>query len=92
MNKCTICGREGDPQYFEDHHLEPASKRKDSATILVDHQCGDIIHQFFENYQLKTQYNTLDKLLSSEKIQNWIKWVRKQPLEKRVVMAQKKRK
>jgi len=92
MSKCTLCGREGDSQYFEEHHLTPASMRKTSDTITVDHQCGDQIHQLFENYQLKTQYNTLEKLLSSDKVQNWVKWVRKQPLEKRVVMAQKKRK
>ena len=91
MSKCELCGREGEGQYMELHHLEPASKRKNSLTILVDHQCGDAIHQTFQNYQLKTQYNSLEKLLSNEKIQKWVEWVRKQPIEKRVVMAKKKR-
>jgi hypothetical protein len=91
MSTCKLCGRSGEDQHFELHHLEPASKRKDSDTIFVDHQCGDQIHKLFENYQLKTQFNTLEKLLADERVQKWISWVRKQPLEKRVTMKTKKR-
>ena len=93
MNVCEICNRQNeDSSLFEYHHLKPASMRKNSDVILVDHQCGDILHQIFQNYEMKTVYNNLTAILSNAKVQKWVLWVKKQPLEKRITMAKKKRK
>lgn len=84
---CELCGRCGDDAYFEKHHLIPASGRKGSPTIVVDYQCGDIIHRLFTNRELKQRYNTLEALLRSPEIQRWVQWVMKRPLERRIPMT-----
>ncbi len=89
--KCELCDREGEDKFFERHHLTPASKRKDSDVVTLDHQCHDFVHKNFENHLLKNSLSTIKALLETEKVQTWIKWVRKQPLDKRVTMASKKR-
>jgi len=86
-----ICGREGEDKYFEKHHLEPAQKRKDSDTIDVCHQCGDQLHLLFDNNQLKKDFNTLDSILGNERVEKYVKWVRKQPLTKHISTKRKKR-
>ena len=88
---CLICGREGEDKYFEKHHLEPAQKRKDSDTIDVCHQCGDQLHLLFDNNQLKKDFNTLDSILGNERVEKYVKWVRKQPLTKHISTKRKKR-
>lgn len=89
---CEICGRQGETEYFEKHHLEPAQKRKDSDVIDVCHQCGDQIHLLFTNAELKNEYNTLDKIMSDSRIVRYVRWVRKQPLSKHITTKKKKKK
>ena len=90
---CEICGRfSEDHSLFEKHHLKPASMRKISGNIVVDHQCGDILHQIFENYEMKTNYNTVEAIMSDDRMKKWASWIKKQPLEKRITIAKKKRK
>ena len=86
---CSICKREGDEHYFEEHHLTPKA-RKGRETILVCKSCGDAIHQFMSIKELEKKYNTLEKLLAHEKIQNWIVWISKKPIENNVCMRRKK--
>lgn len=86
---CTICERSGEDQYFEKHHLIPKCKRG-SETILVCRACGDNLHQVFTIQELTKKYNTLEKILSNEKIQKWIVWIRKKPIENNVCMRRKK--
>lgn len=90
--KCSICGRDGDDQYFEKHHLEPAQKKKESKTIDVCHQCGDQIHLLFDNYTLRYKMNDLETIREDEKIKKYVAWVRKQPLSKHISTKKKKRK
>jgi len=90
---CSICKR-GTPEkrYVEKHHLIPASRGgKHGKTILVCVDCGDQLHKLFTLKELKDEYNSLDAILSSEKVQTWIKWIRKQKRFK-VCMIRKKRK
>ena len=70
---CEICSRDGID--LEKHHLNP--NRRKGKTIKVCIHCGDQIHQLFTNKELRDKYNTLGSLLANEKIQSWIKWVRK---------------
>ena len=86
---CSLCKREGDAFYFEKHHLTPKS-RKGRETIDVCKSCGDAIHQFCTIKELEKKYNTLEKLLEHEKVQNWIVWIRKKPIESNVCMKRKK--
>ena len=76
MINCTLCDRDTPAEYQEKHHLTPKCKKgKDTDAVCVD--CGDQIHQLFTNKQIKNDYNTIEKLKANEKIQKWIKWVKK---------------
>lgn len=87
MPTCALCGRTGDDVYFERHHLLPGSRRKSSPIIVVDWQCGDMIHRLHSHVELTQRYNTLERLLSSPAIQRWVAWVRARPLERRIAMS-----
>ena len=90
MKRCEICGREGDDELFERHHLYPGKKRRKSQeTIWVCMTCGDQIHNMFTNQELRDFFNTADSL--KLKMQSYINFIKKKPIEKRLPMAKKKR-
>lgn len=73
---CAICERETPPAFVEKHHLVPRCKKGEN-TIKVCVDCGNQIHELFSIRELKYIYNTLESLKSSEKVQKWIKWIRR---------------
>lgn len=87
---CNICGRLGAPNQMEDHHLFPGNKRKTSPTILVCQDCGDQIHNMFDNQRLVKELNTASSLIAE--MTSYIKYIRKQPMSKRLNAKKKKRK
>lgn len=88
---CSICQRDTPEEFLEKHHLVPRSKHGSNIPgIIVCSSCGDQLHQLFTNKQLAKEYNTIEKLLSSEKIQTWIKWIQNKPNDFRVCMRKKK--
>ena len=87
---CSICRRETPDIYMERHHLIPHYK-KGKITIPTCRDCGDQIHKLFDIHELRTQYNTLEALLTNERVQKWIKWIRKKPNEFGVCMKALKR-
>ena len=84
---CPICTRLTPYMYQERHHLVPKCK-KGKNYIIVCKDCGDQIHQLFTVKDLSKKYNTLQKLLEQQKIQNWIDWVRTKNFG--ITMARKK--
>jgi hypothetical protein len=50
-----------------------------SKTISICRMCHRTIHRFFTNDELAATYNTLDKLLSHEKLLRYAKWAAAQP-------------
>lgn len=86
---CQLCKRNMPEELLEEHHLVPKCK-KGRETIDVCRPCGDQIHQFYTPSELSKKYNTLEKLLAEEKIQNWIKWISKKPVTQNVCMRRKK--
>lgn len=74
---CQICQRDVPDQYMEKHHLIPRVKHG-KEKIDVCSPCGDQLHLLFDIRELKYEYNTLEKLLANERVQKWIKFVRKQ--------------
>ncbi len=88
---CQLCGREGEPRYFEEHHLFPVrTRRKDHTTILVCRQCGDQVHLMFTNQQLQQGLNTLEELKSA--MWKYLDWVKDKPIDSHFSVAKKKRK
>ncbi len=72
--KCPFCRRETPDNFVEKHHLTPKCK-KGKEVIYLCSDCGDQIHLLFSNKDLERKYNTLESLLSNEKMQKWVKWV-----------------
>jgi ribosomal silencing factor RsfS len=88
---CSLCQRVTPEAYYEKHHLTPHCK-KGSNYIWMCQDCADQVHELFTNNELRDIYNTLESLLSNEKIQKWIQWIRKKPNEFGVCMKKLKRK
>jgi hypothetical protein len=88
---CQICQRKTPQDYLEKHHLIPKEKHgAGMGTIFVCCSCGDQIHNLFSNKQLAKEYNTIEKILSNENINKWIRWIRNKPDDFRVCMRRKK--
>jgi len=88
---CPICKRDTPEEYQEEHHLIPRSIRKrnkysklpeikkgqDTVVVCVD--CGDQLHQLFNEKELADNYRTIVAIVSNEEVQNWVKWIQKKP-------------
>ena len=73
---CSICQRNTPDVYIEKHHLVPRAK-KGKETVPVCHDCGNQIHILFSLKELRDTYNTVEALLANDRVQTWIRWVRK---------------
>jgi hypothetical protein len=80
-NKCPLCNRElAEP--IVRHHLIPLSKGgKDSPTVPMHKICQAKVHAVFTETELKSYYNTVDRLQEHEEISKFIKWVSKKEPE-----------
>jgi len=90
--KCELCKR--DVQTLYGHHLVPRKflrskipkqyimKYQDDpnrkAKLCVD--CNKIVHALHKLKELAKQYDTMEKLRKSPKIQAYVKWVRTRPV------------
>jgi len=86
---CSICKRDVEDTYIEKHHLIPKCK-KGKDTIDVCKDCGDQMHQFFSVKEMQKKYNTLERILENEKVQNWVKWLSKRPNQRNICMKRLK--
>ncbi len=80
---------------MEEHHLYPGKHRRvkadrQSDTIIVDRDCGDAIHEMFDNRELRDDLDSVEALRIA--MGPFIQWVRKRPLDRKVTMKRKKRK
>jgi hypothetical protein len=86
---CSLCCR--DTESLEKHHFEAGRRKKSNEGIAVCHQCGDQLHLMFTNRDLRTKYNSLEKILADPKVQKYIEWVKGKPVETHYTMKKKKR-
>lgn len=81
--QCELC--EVEVEHTHKHHLIPQEKSKGMApdfrhaTIECCLPCGKQVHALFTNGEMKRQFNSLEKLKTDSRIQNWILWRRKHP-------------
>lgn len=80
---CEICGRLlGKSERVSKHHLTPKSRGgKHSPTILIHNICHQKIHSVFTEKELKDHYYTVEKLLTTEPMQKFVKWVSKKHID-----------
>ena len=87
--KCELCDREVTKLYR--HHLIPKQRGgKKGPVSMLCWSCKDMVHILFTNKELEREYNTIELLKSIDKIQKYIKWIKKQKNE-RVTMSSKKK-
>lgn len=88
MGVCELCNREKELSF---HHLIPKTlhsknyfKKKYKRQFMVSHglylchECHRNIHIFFSEKELGKYYFTKNKLLETDKIKNFLNWVKKQ--------------
>ena len=87
MENCQLCERE--VRTTSRHHLIPRTvhtnkwfKKRFSRealheTIDLCKDCHRQIHTFFSPKELGREYNTIAKLLADQRLQDFIKWLRK---------------
>lgn len=76
---CLLCSRPlAEP--FNKHHLIPVSQGgKGTPTVELHKICHEKVHSVFSEKELGKNYNTIEKLLSNDEIQIFLKWISKQP-------------
>ena len=90
MDICKLCGRELTSETQSLHHLYPKevkqrkkikNKEKRNKHIMVHLACHRKIHSLFSNRELFRYYNTIERILENEDIQNFIKFIKNKPLD-----------
>ena len=78
---CALCLRVipdeqiADPQVVQEHHLRP-EERATSPTVLLCRPCHNQIHAVFTNDELRETYDTVDSLRQSDRLGEYIEWIR----------------
>lgn len=88
IGKCELCEREKELTF---HHLIPKSQharnyfKKTYTRIFMStnglylcEDCHNNIHTFFSEKDIGKHYYTKVLLLSSDKVRNFLKWIKKQ--------------
>ncbi|MFO0881054.1 MAG: HNH endonuclease signature motif containing protein [Gemmataceae bacterium] len=89
---CGLCGRAFDPRALTKHHCLPRSQGGTMDHVeLICGQCHSMIHCTYENSTLAQCYATLAELRQAAELQNYIRWVRKQPPTRRTKNKPRKR-
>jgi hypothetical protein len=73
VNGCQLCGRDVETTR---HHLVPKS-RKESPIVRLCSPCHRQVHASFTHHELKQRYNTIESLRDAERLQGFIRWIRK---------------
>jgi len=75
---CVVCQRVLGDVNVSKHHLIPKSRGgKNGKTITIHNICHQKIHATFTEKELKTTYNSVEKLVEHESIIKFISWVAK---------------
>lgn len=75
---CKLCDR--DVELFSKHHLIPRQK-KGRVTVKICDPCNTTIHKLFTNKEMAKEFNTVEKLRRSERMQKYLKWIKKRDNE-----------
>lgn len=77
---CVICSRQLNEVMVEHHHLIPRTF-KGKVTIPLHRICHAKIHATFSERELANYYHTPERILESDEIQRFIKWVSNKPTD-----------
>lgn len=79
---CPLCKRPLGTVKISKHHLTPKSRGgKHTQTVYMHNICHQKIHSVYSEKELKLKFNTVEKLLQSEELKKFVKWVSRKPPE-----------
>jgi len=85
-NVCEICGYPMLKNIVTKHHLIPKQMRRNpnnkfngNKTIRLHKLCHAMLHIFFNNKELATEYDTIAKLKANKTVQRYIKFIKNSP-------------
>lgn len=84
---CPICNRKHGGE-MQIHHLKPVTFKtrnknvhNNTNKVLIHRICHSTIHAFFKEQELYHHYHTVDRLVNSDRMISFIKWIQKKPVE-----------
>ena len=78
---CALCERE--VSYITYHHLIPkAEGGKHTDQIPLCQPCHSTIHRTYSNKELAKVFNSVQTLKTSDKLQKYLIWIKKQTIER----------
>lgn len=85
-DKCALCEREG--TVLTKHHLLPKEKGGTVEHIVfLCEACHRQIHALYTNKELGVRLNTLEKLKEDNRINKYVKFIKKQPPNKKIKIS-----
>ncbi|QHE51382.1 HNH endonuclease [Pontibacillus sp. HMF3514] len=88
---CELCRRS--PIETTEHHLIPRQfGGAEGPTAQLCIPCHKQVHAWFTNEELAGFYNTLDRLKDHPTMEKYLKFVKKQPTDKKITIKKSNRK
>lgn len=75
-DQCVFCKRLGVPK-THGHHIVPKCKGGTDVRPTCG-ACGSFIHATWSHNQLRDEFNTVEKIVTDERYQKFLKWLLKQ--------------
>lgn len=86
---CNLCERK--VSTLTEHHLTPREYGgKDLDTAMLCIPCHKQIHALFTNKELAVKFNSIDKLKNNEKINRYLKFIKKHPGDSHIQIKKSK--
>ena len=83
--RCAMCEHEYPETVLTEHHLVPKS-RGGEETVPLCPACHKQVHATYTEKELEVVGGTLEDLLAAEKLQGFIRWIRKRRPSGRVAV------
>ncbi|WP_239691898.1 HNH endonuclease [Hymenobacter coccineus] len=79
--RCGLCERA--VQATSRHHLVPREEGgRHGPTVDLCQPCHSSVHRFLSNRALAREYATVEALRAAEELQTYLRWVKKQRVER----------
>ena len=80
QDKCPLCGRVLGQANIDFHHLVPKTFNGKEG-ITLHRVCHRNLHASISEREMANYYHTIDRLLESEQVQKFVKWIAKKTPE-----------
>ena len=79
--QCALCERT--VQTTSRHHLVPREEGgRHGSVVALCQPCHSSVHRFVSNRELARRYPTVEALRAAEELQTYLRWIRRQRVER----------